>query len=116
VRTGRYSASIRVALNSPDTSAEADSGYRGPDLPVGQRRIPLPDVRTATQALDAFKLGDTIWTSVTLDYAQGLEDGNSRKAKDGIFGPTLLFWERSLRANLRGDGQALYSTIYTTDI
>lgn len=116
VRTGRYSASIRFSVNNIDRTAEPDANHEGGDLAPDQRLIPLPSVREATSALSKFKLGDVIYVTITLDYADELEEGSSRKAPGGIFGPTMLFWERSLRASLKGDTAPLYGTIYSDSL
>jgi hypothetical protein len=69
VDTGRLRASWRVSLNSPDTSVapEGAAGSGGGDASGSE----LAD---ATAKLGAFKLGDSVHISNSLEYAEFVEE------------------------------------------
>jgi hypothetical protein len=95
VRTGRYAASHRIALNQIDGSTAPDSGRGlGPDLSPSERLIQNPPMSEAVALMKQFKLGDDIFVSNSLHYAEKLEEGFSKKTPGGIYGPTLLWWLR----------------------
>jgi len=95
VRTGRYAASHRLSLNTIDSSvAPPVEPYPKHDLMPDQRIVPNPPLSDVQAVLRNFKLGDKIIISNSLDYAKALEDGWSKKAPDGVYGPSLL-WEQA---------------------
>ena len=83
VASGRYAASINVALNHIDRStAPEDRNYRYPDASVhkydadnlpARTRANVPASRVA-MLLRTFKLGDTIYFSNAVPYARKIED------------------------------------------
>lgn len=99
VKTGRFRASNRVALNTTDPTVE-------PPRPEGSlSSLQIGAAPTAAElATGAAKIasadwGDTIVLSNNLPYARALENGSSRQTgnqPDGIYGATFS----ELRANL----------------
>ncbi len=96
VASGRYVASMRIALNEADTSSEpADPSYH---YPPGKGPRPLPP-RTIAQSQTAnrvaalmrvFKLGDSVVISNSVPYSRKIEiGGHSWQAPGGVFFPAV---------------------------
>ena len=102
VRSGRFSASVRIGVRVIDkSSAPAVRPYPRRDLPPSERIVPLPPISQAAKAMDSFKLGDTVYVSVTLPYANRIEEGYSPKTPDGVMMPSMVFWERVVQSKLK---------------
>lgn len=95
VASGRFAASMRLSINSVDTSFEPpDPNYEYPsgsgarELPP--RTIANTAISAASAALRNYKLGDTIYISNSVPYVRKIELGNhSWQTPDGVFGPTV---------------------------
>lgn len=96
VASGRYVASMRIALNEADTSSEpADPHYH---YPPGKGPRPLPP-RTIAQTqiaarvaslMRTFKLGDKVIISNSVPYSRRIEvGGHSWQAPGGVFFPAV---------------------------
>lgn len=86
VLTGRYRASHRMSVNAPDLSFE----------PPGEYEDPTPNVK-----LPDAKIGDTIYLTNNLPYAQPIEDGYSSKAPKGVYSQTFREMQRNLARAVR---------------
>lgn len=101
--SGHYSASMRLGINASDaTVARVDANYDYPKPSVHLYKVGLlppptiPGVKRgyAKAALAAFKLGDRVHISSSVDYAIIIEDGRIGKTGSwqkpiGVFLPTL---------------------------
>lgn len=101
--SGHYSASMRIGLDSPDTSvAPVDSNYNYP--PPSRHKYSAYNLPRATVPetpksvvrgwLAPFKLGQTVYISNSAAYAIVIEDGRRGKRGSwqkprGVFVPTL---------------------------
>lgn len=94
VASGRFASSVRVSINSIDTStAPRDPRYRYPSG-KGPRQLPPRTIRNTQTAakvaalLRTWKLGDTIYISNSVPYVRKIEvGGHSWQAPDGVFEP-----------------------------
>lgn len=80
VLTGRYRASWRIGCGQPDPSSV-------PELPKEAKDSPIqPDeaIQLAEAALNQYKLGDNIYVTNSVPYADVLEQGSSSKAPVGV--------------------------------
>jgi hypothetical protein len=84
VRTGRYRASHRISINEVDLTVEPE------DVEVdviSTNTVPTGLAGNAAAALEKAEIGDAIYITNNLPYAQALEDGHSSQAK----GPTAVY-------------------------
>ncbi len=96
VASGRYAASIRVAINEIDSSVAPlpNPRYRYP-AGRGPRALPPRVVRNQPVArvaarLRTVRLGDKVFVSNSLPYARVIElNGHSWQAPGGAFTPTV---------------------------
>lgn len=91
VLSGQMAASIRGAVGD---SADAlyhydDKSFDGIKYRGMERAIPNPSTDFLVTRLKDFQLGDSIHVGNTLDYAEELDNGSSRKAPNGIREPTM---------------------------
>jgi hypothetical protein len=107
VESGRFSASMRLALNSPDMSSlpTAKGHQRG-----GARTILLQPVKRFRRKLSDFRVGDKMVVSNSLPYGEDIEfEGWSRtKAPGGVFRVTnkafIRRWRAIIAAQKASDG------------
>jgi len=99
VASGRYAASMRVSLDTIDSStAPEDKNYRYPPASVhnhnpnnlpGRTRANVPISRVSA-LLRTFKLGQTIWFSNSVPYSRRIENArHSWQTPQGVFERTV---------------------------
>jgi len=103
VASGRFASSMRVSLDSVDTSTAApDPEYK---YPKGKGKRQLPErtiqnqpISNVSLLLRRFKLGQTIYISNSVPYGRRIEvGGHSWQTPGGVFAPTM----RKLMAQFR---------------
>lgn len=80
--TGRFIASLRVSVGSPDRSYE-------PALTEGAL-FPLPDAQDAMNRLAGLRPFQTVLVTQSVPYAGSIEGGFSRKTPRGVFANTFI--------------------------
>lgn len=86
--TGRFIASLRVSVGSPDTSYE-------PELAAhpehgGKVLYPLPDEQDAMNRLSGLGAYQRVLVTQSVPYAANIERGFSRKTPHGVFLNTFI--------------------------
>lgn len=100
VLTGRFEASHQIGINEViETTAAPVVPYPKRGEHVEQTIFP-PDPHVHIEQMKQFKLGDVIFVSNTVEYAEQLEDGGSRQAPGGVYGPTFAIWRAEFEAKL----------------
>lgn len=95
VASGRYVASMRLAINEIDTTtAPEDASYEYPEgkgpRPLPPRTIANQRISAAAARLQTLKLGDVVYITNSVPYVRRIEIGkHSWQAPDGVFGPTV---------------------------
>lgn len=81
--TGRFIASLRVSVGSPDTSYEPELSQH----PVhgDQPLYPLPDEQDAMNRLAGLQAFQRVMVTQSVPYARDIEGGFSRKTPRGVF-------------------------------
>jgi len=99
VDEGRFRASNRISINSVDSSVEPEDFSS--DIQEGAPATGA-EVGKADAAIGSAKIGDRIYITNNLPYAQALEDGHSqRQAPRGVYSLTFQELKSSFRKEVR---------------
>jgi hypothetical protein len=113
VLSGQFAGSIRAAFGDGEEALQItrDKDFTGEKYRGMPRAIENSDVEVLAARLKGFELGDAIFVGNTLHYGEYIEAGSSRKAPNGVRGPTMDRFRRligsrmaAIRALLKAEG------------